>query len=113
MFCVRDVAYKAEVIWAHQTLQSSMSANSSDHMVTTFYAMFPGKIPGRMSLCAKKLSHLITDALYPHCKQMLVKDIQSYFALEYDETTNNGGMKELQIRVQYFMDKFYGPRDNL
>ena len=72
-----------------------MSANSSDHIVATFHAMFPGKIPDGMSLCAKKLAYLITDALHPYCKQMLVKDIQSYFLLEYDETTNNAGMKEL------------------
>ena len=31
-----------------------------------------------------------------------MKDIQSYFVLEYDETTNNAGMKELQIRVRYW-----------
>ena len=99
MFCERDAAYKAVLIWALQTVQSSMSANSSDHIVATFHAMFPGKISDEMPLCAKKLMYLITDALHPYCKQMLVKDIQSYLVLEYDETTNNAGMKELQIRV--------------
>ena len=34
--------------------------------------------------------------------QVLVKDIQSYLVLEYDETTNNAGIKELQIRVRYW-----------
>jgi len=102
MFCERDAAYKAELIWALQTVQSSMSADSSDHIVGTFHAMFPGKISDGMYLCVKKLMYLITDALHPYCKQMLVKDIQSYLVLEYDETTNNAGMKELQIRVQYW-----------
>ena len=102
MFCERDAAYKAELIWALQTVHSSISANSSDRIVATFHAMFPGMISDEMSLCAMKLMYLITDALHPYCKQMLVKDIQSYLVLEYDETTNNAGMKELQIYVRYW-----------
>ena len=75
MFSERDAAYKAELIWALQTVQSSMSADSSDHIVTTFHAMFLGKIPDRMCLSAKKLTYLIIDALHSYFKQMLVKDI--------------------------------------
>ena len=76
-----------------------MSTNSSDHIVATFHAIFPGKIHDGMSLCVKKLTYLISDALQ---MQMLLKDIQSYVVLEYDETTNYAGMKELQIRVRYW-----------
>ena len=64
--------------------------------------MFPGKVSNKMPLCAKKLMYLITNALHPYCKKMLVKDIQSYHVLEYDMTTNNAGMKELQICVWYW-----------
>ena len=102
MFCEHDAAYKAELIWVLQTVQSSISANSSDHIVATFRGMFPSKMSNGMSLCAKKLIYLITNALHPYCKQMLVQDIQSYFVLEYVETTNNAGIKELQIRVRYW-----------
>ena len=42
------------------------------------------------------------NVLHPYCKQLLMKDIQSYFVLEYDKTTNNTGRKELQIRVRYW-----------
>ena len=102
MFCACDAAYKAELIWALQTVQSSMSANSSDLIVATFHAIIPGKISNKIPLCVNKLVYLITDALHPYCKKMLVKDIQSYQVLEYDKTTNNAGMKKLKIRVQYW-----------
>ena len=85
-----------------------MSANSSHQIVAIFHAMFPGKISDEMPLCAKKLMCLITDALHPYCKQILMKDIQSYLVLEYDETTSSAGMKELHIRVRYWFS--YGTK---
>ena len=80
MFCERDAAYKAELIWALQTVQSSMSADSSDHIVGTFHAMFPSKIRAGMCLSAKKLTysdHRRAASFY--FNQMLVKDILVVF----------------------------------
>ena len=70
MFCECYAAYKAELIWALQTVQSSMSADSSDYIVGTFHAMFPSKIRDGMCLSVK-----ITNALHSYFNQMLVKDI--------------------------------------
>ena len=53
-------------------------------------------------MSAKKAMYMITDGLYPHCKQSLMKDIdQVYFVLEYNKTTNSE-RKKLQIRVHFW-----------
>ena len=45
----------------------------------------------------KKMTCLLTEAIYPDFREILVEDIQkSDFVLEYDETTNNNWVKELQ-----------------
>jgi hypothetical protein len=51
----------------------------------------------------KKMTYLLTETIYPYFREILVKDIQkSDSVLEYDETTNNGGVKELQLRLRYW-----------
>jgi hypothetical protein len=65
--------------------------------------MIPDCVPERLSLKAKKMTCLLTEAIYLDFWEILVEDIQkSDFVLEYDETTNNVGVEELQIRVWYW-----------
>ena len=45
------------------------------------------------------MTYLLTEAIYRYFWEILVEDIQmSDFLLEYDETTNTTGVKELQKR---------------
>jgi hypothetical protein len=49
------------------------------------------------------MSYLLAEAICPNFREILVEDIQiSDCELEYDETTNDAGVKELQIRVWHW-----------
>ena len=40
-------------------------------------------------MSVKKAMYIIIDALHPHCKQNLLKDMgEAYFVLEYNKTTS-------------------------
>ena len=44
----------------------------------------------------KKNTYLLTEAIYPYFREILVEDVQmSDFLLEYEATTDNVGVKEL------------------
>ena len=56
------------------------------------------------SLNAKKMTYLLAKTIYPYFREILVEDIQmSNFVLAYDETTYSAGVKELQIRLLYWL----------
>ena len=102
MFCDKYAAYKAEFVWALKSFQGSMSAALYGQNIDVFEAIIPGKLLLGMLMSAKKAMYMITDGLYPHCKQSLMKDIgEAYLVLEYNKTTNSEG-KKLQIRVHFW-----------
>jgi len=87
MFCDKDAAYKAEIIWVLKFLQACISGSLCDRIDDVFEAMFLGKLPPQMLVSAEEAMYLITDAGHPHCKQSLTKDIgEACFALEHNET---------------------------
>ena len=89
----RDAASRAEIVWVLKSIASSFAAASCDHIAEVFQTMFPDAVPEGLSLNAKKMTCLLTEAIYPYFQEILVEDIQkSDFLLEYDETTNSGGV---------------------
>ena len=104
MFCDKDAAYKAEIIWILKSLQASMFAASYDGITDVFEAIFPGKLPPTMLMIAKKAMYMITDGLRHHCKQSFMKDIgEAYFVLEYGKSRN------IEIKKSYRLGSAFGP----
>lgn len=52
------------------------------------------------------MAYLITDALGPYFKSILVDDINQSngYTISFDETTNSKSKKELQVRIRYFSE---------
>jgi len=68
--------------------------------------MLPQNFPKSLSLSRTKLSYLITEALGPYFKDIMIKDVQnSFYSILFDETTNSGNEKELQICIRYWSEK--------
>lgn len=106
LYSTQDQASRAELIWALKTVSSNYSAASCDGISDIFNSMFPGAMPAGFSLGRTKLSYLITDALGPYFHEEMLKDAQeSYFSLEFDETTNVENQKELQVAIRYWSNK--------
>ena len=90
MFCDKDAGYKVEIVWVLKSLEASMSAALCDGMFNGFEAIFFVKLLPWMLMGTNKAMHIISDALHPHCKQNLMKNIgEAYFVLEHDKTTNH------------------------
>ena len=101
----KDQVLKAELIWAMNNVIRDMSAASCNGIANIFNAMFPGEVSAELSLGETKVSYLITEALSPHFRKDLLRDIgSSYLALLYDETTNAKGAKELNIMIRYWSE---------
>ena len=105
MISKRESATRAEIIWCLKNVASNMSAASTQGIVDVFKAMF-GTLPTDFSLSPTKLSYIISEALGPYCRNMFVQDLrENYFSLQYDETTNNKDLKELQICLRFYSEK--------
>jgi len=103
LYSISDQSVVAELIWALKVVSSNYSFSSSDGIVEVFQTMFPNAIPKGFSMSRSKLTYLITDALGPYFREELIKDIANeYFSIIYDETTNSGGNKELQVLIRYY-----------
>ena len=101
----KDVALKAELIWAMKVVCSNFSMASCTGLTETFKSMFPGGVPSHFSLSPQKIKYLITDALGPYFHQQISDDIgTSFYTVCFDETTNVESKKELQIAVRYWSD---------
>ncbi|KAL5243999.1 hypothetical protein ACI65C_011409 [Semiaphis heraclei] len=105
VYCKQEDASKAELMWTMKSVLCNMSGSSCDGLVELFKAMFPNAVPDKFSLSRSKMSNLITDALGPHFRQIVLDGIQNhstYYTLMYDETTNSESKKELQVAVRYW-----------
>lgn len=103
-----DAAVRAELVWALKVVASNFSAESVNGIAEVFRKMFlvEGAVPEKFSLSSTKISYLITDALAPYFRNEMLEEARaSYYSLQYDETTNNAGRKELQIRVRFWSSK--------
>lgn len=106
LYSTQDQASRAELIWALKSVSSNYSAASCDGISDIFNSMFPGAMPAGFSRGRTKLSYLITDALVKYFHEEMLKDAQeSYFGLEFDETTNVENQKELQVAIRYWSNK--------
>lgn len=100
-----EAAIKAEIIWTMTVIAKNFSAQSCQNIGEVFCAMFPALVPKDFSLSPKKLSYLVTEALGPYFKDSMLQEAKkTYFSIQYDETTNNKGKKELQINIRYWSD---------
>lgn len=105
VYCKQEDASKAELMWTMKSVLCNMSGSSCDGLVELFKAMFPNAVPDKFSLSRSKMSYLITDALGPHFRQIVLDGIQNhstYYTFMYDETTNSESKKELQVAVRYW-----------
>ena len=68
--------------------------------------MFPGKIPGIFTMSSSKLSYLISDGTGPYFNSLMVKYVtksqKTPYLIHFDETTNNEGRKNLDIKIRYW-----------
>ncbi|CAH0547288.1 unnamed protein product [Brassicogethes aeneus] len=54
----------------------------------------------------EKNYYYATEALGPHFRSQLLNDVlNEYFCLQYDETTNTGKFKELQVSIRFWSRK--------
>ena len=102
----KDAAYNAELIWALKTVSADFSANSATGISEVFKKMFPEAVPKNFCLNPTKLSYLLTDALAPYFREDVLDEARnSFYSLQFDETTNSASKKELQIRIRFWSDK--------
>jgi len=105
---VLDSAMHAEIIWVMKCVESAFSLLSCDNVVDIFKAMFGEKhIPDGMSLGRTKAGYLMTDALGPHFRNVMLEDARKApsYALCYDETSNAKNRRELQIALRFWSEK--------
>jgi len=99
----KESAIKAKLIWCLKSVLSNYSGSSSDGIFNIFISMFGELIPKTFTLGCTKLSYLITEALGPYFKKVVVEECQGkFYALIYDETTNAESKKELQIAIRFW-----------
>ena len=101
----KDAITKAELIWAMKSMSSHFSYSASDNIKLVLNAMFPGKIPANFTMSSSKLSYFISDGTGPYFNSLMVKDItksQIPYSVHFDETTNNQGHKQLDIKIRYW-----------
>lgn len=104
-FCAKDLSTKAELIWSMKTVLFNSAASCND-LFDVFKAMFGDGVPSCFSLGRTKLSYIITEALGPYLRNILLEECNKvYYTLIYDETTNVEGKKELQIALRYWSDQ--------
>ena len=65
--------------------------------------MFPDSIPDTFSLGRTKQTYILVHALGPYFHEKIVSDMDlPYYSLQYDETTNNENVKELQVLIKFW-----------
>lgn len=101
-FCLKD-SLTAELLWCLEVISSRSSFNSCQNKKELFQKMFPCDVSKNFSLCPKKASYLITDALTPYFRDILLTELKdNLFTLQFDETSNSKKSKELEVRVIFF-----------
>lgn len=110
LFSVRENYKAAELYWILKCVTSNYSFSSCDGISELFDCMFGShcglKVSENFSLSSTKARYLLTDALAPYFRKLLVEDMCGvYYSICYDETTNNTNSKELQIAVRYWSDR--------
>jgi hypothetical protein len=87
--------------------RGNFSGESCSGIDNVFRAMFPtpGAVPEDFTLNPTKCLYLITDALYSYFREQVLEDARnSWYTLQYDETTNAAGHKELQTVIRFWSE---------
>ena len=98
-------ATKAVLLWCLELIKTKGSANSCSGKAELFKTMFPNSVPQNFSICPKKATYYITEALGPYFEEALLNELSQKdvkFTLQFDETSNVKTKKELQIRVIFW-----------
>ncbi|XP_043465120.1 uncharacterized protein LOC122500314 [Leptopilina heterotoma] len=105
LFNQNETAVRAELLWCLENVITCSSVASCLGKKELFNVMFPGCVPETFSLSPSKAQYLITEALGPYFKNLLLNDLEFpdvLFSLLFDETSNVKSKKELQIRVRFW-----------
>lgn len=104
MYAIKDDTTKAELIMLLRTIANNSSLRSCDYLKVSLKAAFSD------AAAAKKFTHnhnkaeyVLNEALGPYFRKEMLKDVDvdKYFTILFDETTNSAGSKELQICLRY------------
>jgi hypothetical protein len=86
-------------------IRNNWSANSIQGIAVVFVEMFRGST--QIRVCPTKFMYLVSEALYPYFRNVLISDINNgFYCLLYDETTDKKNEKELQIQIRYFSEVY-------
>lgn len=88
-----------EIVAQRQSLESCYGKNE------LFRVMFPSETSKNFSLSPKKASYIITEALSPYFKNIMLDDLKHpdiLYSLIFDETSNVKSVKELQIKLRFW-----------
>lgn len=106
LFNPRKEATKIELLWCLEIINRKNSTNSCQGIKELFTIMFHDAVPEAFSLSPKKANYLITDALGPYYKTILLSELKNvFFSLQFDETSNVKNKKELQTRVFFWAEE--------
>lgn len=104
MYAIKDDTTKAELIMLLRTIANNLSLRSCDYLGDSLKAAFPDAVAAKkFTLNHNKAGYVLNEALGPYFRKEMLKDIdvEKYFTVLFDETTNSAGSKELQICVRY------------
>lgn len=94
----------AEIIWAVKCANSNISFRASDGISDTFRAKFKCPIADGFSVGRTKLSYMLTVGLHPAFSKALLYDVknsQSCYTIQYDETTQAQVKKQMDLLIRY------------
>ena len=87
-------------------IESDYSGKSADGIADVFGKMFRDTVVKNFSFGRTKFANFLTEALGPHFRKMTLDEVgNSYYVVEFDETTNSESKKELQMRIRFWSEK--------
>lgn len=104
IFSPKEAVAKAELLILMKKISNNESLSSCDNLANVLRAAFPdSEIVKNFSLERSKAGYLVSEAIGPYFRQMLLSDIDKnlYYCILYDETTNAAKKKELQVAIRF------------
>lgn len=102
---VNDQTLQAEIWWVLKVANNDFSFASCDDLDKLFKLMFPCPYTADFTLGSKKVSYLVTYGISAYFNEELIQDIiksQTAFTIQYDETTQAQGKKQMDILIRYW-----------
>ena len=96
----------AEIRWALKVVMGHLSFRSCPGLNELFKCMFPdSSIAGKFKISRTKCGYIITLGMYPHFKDLLVKEINAspFLTMVFDESLNSAVQKQqMDIIIRYW-----------